>query len=42
LIDLARGEVVDYFELLAKFRGLFERMLGLLSLNRLFEGIAVS
>ena len=27
LIDLARGGVVDYFELLAEFRGLFDRLI---------------
>jgi hypothetical protein len=27
LIDLARGGVVDYFELLAEFRGLLDRLI---------------
>jgi hypothetical protein len=42
LIDLARGEVVDYFELLAEFTGLFERKQRFFSLCRLFNGLAVS
>jgi hypothetical protein len=42
LIDLARGEVVDYFELLAEFRGLFERKQRFFSLCRLFKSLAIS
>jgi hypothetical protein len=42
LVDQARGEVVDYIELLAEFRGLFERMQRFFSLCRLFKGLAIS
>jgi|TARA_B100001105_G_scaffold206569_1_gene170603 hypothetical protein len=42
LVDLARGEVVDYFELLAEFRRLFERKQRFFSLCRLIKGLAIS